>query len=132
MRALELKGTGQAAAGFTDIPADAYYRNELAIAKQLGLITGYADNSFRPDRPVSRQEMMVLAARALAAAGKEAAGSGSLDAYADAAEVSEYAAESASLLVKAGVVTGKNGLLAPDDTLTRAEAAVIVYRIWGL
>ncbi|WP_310832211.1 endo-1,4-beta-xylanase [Paenibacillus pedocola] len=132
VRALELKGTGQAAAGFTDIPADAYYSNELVIAQQLGIVNGYADNSFKPGSGISRQEMMVIAARALAAAGKETSGSGSLNAYADAAEVSDYAVDSVSLLVKSGIVTGKNGKLAPEDTVTRAEAAVIVYRIWGL
>ncbi|MDF9843838.1 MULTISPECIES: endo-1,4-beta-xylanase [unclassified Paenibacillus] len=133
VRALELKGTGTAATGFGDVPAGAYYGSELAIAQQLGIITGYADGTVRPDNPISRQEMMVIAARALAAAGKAAASSsGSLNAYPDAAQVAGYAADSVSLLVKAGVVAGKNGLLAPGDTLTRAEAAVIVYRIWGL
>ncbi|MNE69009.1 Endo-1,4-beta-xylanase A precursor [compost metagenome] len=76
---------------------------------------------------------MVIAARALKAAGKAAtSSSGSLNAYPDAAQVAGYAADSVSLLVEAGIVAGKSGLLAPKDTLTRAEAAVIVYRIWGL
>ncbi len=133
VRALELKGTGTAAPGFGDVPAGAYYGSELAIAQQLGIITGYADGTVRPDSPITRQEMMVIAARALAAAGTAATDSGgSLAAYPDAAQVAGYAADSVSLLVEAGVVAGKNGLLAPGDTLTRAEAAVIVYRIWGL
>jgi endo-1,4-beta-xylanase len=76
--------------------------------------------------------MMVIAARALAAAGIEASGSGSLDAFSDAAEVSGYAKDSITLLVRSGIVSGKNGQLMPGDTLTRAEAAVIVYRIWNL
>jgi len=36
------------------------------------------------------------------------------------------------LLIKSGVVNGKNNRIAPNDTLTRAEAAVILYRIWKL
>ncbi|WP_042203968.1 endo-1,4-beta-xylanase [Paenibacillus camerounensis] len=132
VKALELKGTGSAASGFSDVPAGTDYSNGLAIAQQLGIISGYADGTVRPDNPISRQEMMVIAARALKAAGKEAAGSNSLAAYPDASQVAGYAADSASLLVEADVVAGKNGLLAPGDTLTRAEAAVIVFRIWGL
>lgn len=132
VRALELKGTGQAAANFSDAPADAYYSSELAIAKQMGLITGYADNTFQPDSPISRQDMMVTAARALAAAGKAYSASGNLATYTDAAEVSGYAKDSIASLVQYGIVNGKNGMLAPGDTLTRAEAAVIVYRIWEL
>lgn len=132
VKALELKSTGQASAAFSDVQQDAYYSVELAIAKQLGLITGYGDNTFRPDSPISRQDMMVIAARALAAAGKEASGSGGLEAYPDAAEVSGYAKDSLAALVNYGIVSGRNGRLAPEDTLTRAEAAVIVYRVWGL
>lgn len=133
VRALELKGTAQGGtAAFSDVQRDAYYSSELASAKQLGIVSSYADHTFRPDDHISRQDMMVLAARALAAAGKETGGSGTLDAFPDAAEVSGYAADSVSLLVASGIVAGKNGKLAPGDTLTRAEAAVIVYRIWGL
>ncbi|MNC27226.1 Endo-1,4-beta-xylanase A precursor [compost metagenome] len=132
VRALELKGTGQERAAFSDVRNKAYYSKELAVAKQLGIISGYGDNTFQPDSMISRQDMMVIASRALAAAGKEAGGSGTLDAYSDAGQISDYAKDSLAALMKYGIVNGKNGKLAPNDPLTRAEAAVIVYRIWKL
>lgn len=132
VRALELKGTGTDAAMFSDVPADAYYYNELAIAKGLGIATGFEDNTFKPVSSISRQDMMVLITRALAVIGKQLPAGGSLDAYSDAASVAGYAQASAIALVKAGVVTGNGGKLAPNDQLTRAEAAVILYRIWKL
>lgn len=132
VRALELKGRGQDQAAFSDVQMGAYYSKELAAAKQLGIVSGYEDNTFRPDHAISRQDMMVIAARALAAAGKKASGSGTLSAYSDADQISDYAKESLASLVKYGIVNGKNGKLAPGDSLTRAEAAVIVYRIWKL
>jgi endo-1,4-beta-xylanase len=132
MRVLELRGTGQAGTGFSDVQNSAEYSSELAAAKQLGIVFGYADNIFKPDSPVSRQEMMVIAARALQAAGIEAHGNGTMEAYSDAGQISAYARDSLAALLKYGIVNGKDGKLAPGDTLTRAEAAVILYRIWKL
>lgn len=132
LKVLELKATAESGAGFSDVGNHAEHFKELAAAKQLGIVTGYADNSFKPDSTISRQEMMVIAARALKSAGIAAHGSGTLDAYADAERISAYAKDSLEALLKYGVVNGKNGRLAPDDTLTRAEAAVILYRIWKL
>ncbi|SFT22137.1 endo-1,4-beta-xylanase [Paenibacillus sp. BC26] len=132
VRALELHGTGKEGTMFGDIEPSAYYYSELVIAKELGIATGFENNTFLPDSTISRQDMMVLTARALAAAGKPVGIGGSLDAYADAATISGYAQDSAAALVKAGIVNGKNGNLAPHASLTRAEAAVILYRIWNL
>jgi endo-1,4-beta-xylanase len=75
--------------------------------------------------------MMVLAVRALAAAGKKVDARGKLDAYSDAASISDSAKDSVAALVKSGIVNGKNGKIAPNDLLTRAEAAVILYRFWN-
>ena len=132
VRVLELKGTGKSAALFSDVQKTDYYYDELVIAKELGIATGFEDDTFRPNIEVSRQDMMVLTARALAASGQQIKASGTLNAYLDEASISSYAKDSALLLVKFGVVNGKNDRIAPNDTLTRAEAAVILYRIWKL
>ncbi|QAY67270.1 endo-1,4-beta-xylanase [Paenibacillus protaetiae] len=132
VRALELKGSGQSVSMFSDVHDTDYYYEELAIAKELGIAAGYEDNTFKPNSTISRQDMMVLTARALEAAGKPLAAGGTLAAYPDAAQVAGYAEESAAALVQAGIVNGKGSIIAPADSLTRAEAAVILYRIWSL
>ncbi|MDQ8735033.1 endo-1,4-beta-xylanase [Paenibacillus sp. LHD-38] len=132
VRALGLQGTGKNEVMFSDVLETAYYYDELVIAKELGIATGFGDHTFKPNSDISRQDMMVLTTRALEAAGKQLEPSGALDAYPDAASISDYAKDSAAGLVKSGVVNGKNGKIAPNDSLTRAEAAVIVYRIWHL
>ncbi|RCX18650.1 S-layer family protein [Fontibacillus phaseoli] len=130
---LELKGTPQGeAATFSDVQPKSYYSDELVIAKGLGIVNGYADNTFKPNSPISRQEMMVLTARALAAAGKQAEGSAALESYSDAAQIADFAKSSAAALVKSGIINGKDGKIAPTEALTRAEAAVVLYRIWKL
>lgn len=118
---------------FSDVPEDAYYFKELAIAKRLGIVTGYSDKMFHPDSYISRQEMMVLAARTLNVAGKTLSTEDVVNHFTDADSISEYAQESIATLVNSGIVKGmSNGQIALNKSSTRAEAALIVYRMWKL
>lgn len=132
VRALGLKADVSSTSMFNDVQDNASYYEELAIAKTLGIATGFNDNTFKPDSSISRQDMMVLTVRALAKAGKQLEEAGSLDSFSDADYVAPYAKAQAEALVQSGIINGKNGKLAPQDSLTRAEAAVILYRIWKL
>jgi endo-1,4-beta-xylanase len=76
--------------------------------------------------------MMVLTAKALKAAGKQPSSSGNLTSYSDAASISTYAVDSVTSLVGSGIVNGKDGKIAPTESLTRAEAAMVLYRIWEM
>lgn len=132
VRALELKGPGANTAAFSDVQPTAYYAQAVAIAKELGIASGFEDNMFKPGSSISRQDMMVLTAKALKAAGKQSAGSGNLAPYSDTASISAYAVDSVTSLVGSGIVNGKGGKIAPTESLTRAEAAVILSRIWNM
>ena len=132
VRALELKGSGTNAATFSDVQPTAYYAQAVAVARELGIASGFEDNTFKPGSSITREDMMVLTARALKAAGKPSAGSGNLASYSDAASISTYAKDSAAFLVGRGIINGKNDKIAPADSLTRAEAAMILYRIWKM
>ncbi|MCR8659773.1 endo-1,4-beta-xylanase [Paenibacillus endoradicis] len=132
VRSLELQGNGKNTTMFSDVSANAYYYKELVIAKELSIVSGYGDNTFKPNDHISRQDMIVLASRALTIAGKQIESGGTLDAYSDAESIATYAKDDITKLVKLGIVDGKNGKIAPNDSLTRAEAAVILYRIWNL
>ncbi|SEL61694.1 endo-1,4-beta-xylanase [Paenibacillus sp. OK003] len=132
VRALELKGTGTNTAPFSDVQPTAHYAEAVAIAKELGIASGFEDNTFKPGNSISRQDMMVLTAKALKAAGKQSAGNGNLASYSDAASISTYAMDSVASLVGSGIVNGKDGKIAPAEPLTRAEAAVILYRICNM
>lgn len=132
VRALELKGKNTNTAAFSDVQPTAYYAQAVAIAKELGIASGFEDDTFKPGSSISRQDMMVLTAKALKAAGKPSAGSGNLTPYSDAASISTYAVDSVTSLVGSGIVNGKGGKIAPTESLTRAEAAVILSRIWNM
>ena len=50
---------------FTDVPEDAWYAEALRWAAGAGVIRGFADGSFRPDRPLTRAEAVEMLFRAL-------------------------------------------------------------------
>lgn len=78
--------------------------------------------------------MMVLTMRALELKGLLGGSAADVDLnrYNDRYLISSYAKTSISALVKKGLVVGSNGLLNPMGNASRAEAAVLLYKIYNL
>ena len=57
---------------FNDVSASYWAANAIAICAKLGWITGYPDGTFRPDRNVTRAELMAMINRATGRAPKSA------------------------------------------------------------
>jgi hypothetical protein len=51
-------------ASFKDVPANAWYAKQVAAAVKAGIVSGFADGSFRPDEVITREQMAILIARA--------------------------------------------------------------------
>lgn len=50
---------------FVDVPEDAWYKEHVYTAVSEGYISGYEDNTFRPNNPITRQEATVILSRIL-------------------------------------------------------------------
>lgn len=132
VRAFKLKA--DFTSNFEDVDPSAYYYEALGIAKQLGLAKGVDGKSFQPQQKISRQDMMVLIYKVFKMSDKNMK-PGSWDDirhFADASEVSGYALESFAALVKEGIIVGSGNQLHPLDHATRAETAVILFKLLGL
>lgn len=115
---------------FRDVQSTAYYYQAVGIAKKLGIATGKGDNLFMPKENITRQDMMVIISRALKISGKQLGDSTSdLSGFKDSSKVANYAVNAAAQFVKAGIVKGNDGNINPEGTATRAETAVIMYRV---
>jgi hypothetical protein len=127
-RALELDQP--ASDNFSDVIPGSYYYDAIASAKAAGIALG-SHGLFYPDGKLSRQDAAVLLARALSADGHAlpAASAADLSGYSDADSVSSYAAEGVAALVNAGILQGSGGALYPKRMISRAEMAVILYRV---
>ena len=64
--------TTRAANYFNDVTANYWAANAIAVCAKLGWITGYPDGSFRPDKNVTRAELMAMINRATGRAPKSA------------------------------------------------------------
>ncbi|WP_048744666.1 S-layer homology domain-containing protein [Paenibacillus sp. P22] len=139
-RALKLPEASASAAGkapFKDVPADSWYSQAVAAAAEAGLISGTGGGAFEPSRALTRQELAVMAMRALLLLGTfeepDAAETASLlGAYKDGGKTAPYARISLAGLLQAGILSGlPDRMLAPAQPATRAQAAVLLLRLLG-
>ncbi|GBF75734.1 hypothetical protein PA598K_04162 [Paenibacillus sp. 598K] len=128
---LQLQGSGDDAASFSDVDPDSEYRVAIGTAYALGIVQGRGDGRFGTQDPISRQEMATLLYRALPELGQ----TGDLSqapAFIDQGAISVYAREAVEALHAAGAIGGyPDGRFLPQRLATRAEAAAIFYRIWS-
>ncbi len=121
--------------GFSDVSTAGWYHEELGAAVKAGIITGYDDGTFRPDDPVTREQVATMLARALESAGRagltdEAAGQ-VLANFSDGGAVSAWARRGLAQAINEGIMRGKTAmLLAPGARTTRAEAVAKIARYW--
>jgi len=121
--------TGKGASlSFTDVKAKAWYADAVGWAVEKGLVTGYEDNTFRPNANVLRQELAVLFARFLDFYFIELPEE-STATLADSKKFPGWAADSINKLCLTGLVGGdQNGKFNPKASATRAEIATILTR----
>lgn len=120
------------AASFTDVLPGQLHAGVVGAAFKAGLINGYEDGTFRPGDPVTREEMVVMAARAVKALGFTAEVSdvdAALAKFNDRRLISEWAKEAVAAATEAGMINGSElGDFSPFDHATRAEATLMVTR----
>ncbi|CAI6082069.1 S-layer homology domain-containing protein [Cohnella sp. JJ-181] len=126
---------------FTDVKADAWYAGAVSAAAELGIARGRPDGSFGIRDEISRQDMAVMMERALRLAGVRTGdddeatptGNPSAFAFADSDAIAPYARDAVDALHAAGILTGVGGdRIAPAKPATRAQAAVMLYRLYRL
>ncbi|OMF28079.1 hypothetical protein BK133_18865 [Paenibacillus sp. FSL H8-0548] len=129
---LELRA--KSTSNFDDVKAGVYYYDAVAIAKELGITTGVGNNKFNPTDKISREEMMAFVSRAMKLTKKLSVQGSFTDivSYTDAGLVSSYAVDDVATLIKAGIIKGSNNMINPRGAATRAEIAVLIYRLYNL
>ena len=114
---------------FADVSETDYFAKELAIARNTGMVSGVGDNKFAPRQSIKRCDMMLMVYRVLKDSDTLVGADIIRPQYADFDSVPDYAKEAVSALISAGLVNGKNNLIAPNDNTTRAEVAVLLKRV---
>ncbi|WP_246070580.1 alpha-amylase family glycosyl hydrolase [Paenibacillus kobensis] len=126
---------GTAEAAFKDVPAGAWYAEDVNAAYALGLVTGLSTDRFAPNERITRQQIAVMMARAAAIAGfasKEDGSNGAqvLDGLTDRAGIAAWADEAVRFVVGEGLMQGDaSHRFHAESSATRAEAAVVLARL---
>ena len=117
------------ASSFADVAAGSYYADAVAWAAANGIVNGVSETSFAPDDSITREQLAAILYRYASYKGYDVTASGSLNAYADAAQVSSYAAAAMQWANVEGLITGVTGTtLDPQGSATRAQVATILMR----
>lgn len=102
-----------------------WYYDAVMWAASKGIVTGYEDGTFQPDREVSRQEMVTMLKRyadfenVLTDEVTQ-----TLEEFPDAEET--WATDAFAWAVQNGIIDGKDGKLAPADMTRRCEIAKVI------
>lgn len=121
------------ATGFDDTPGDQYYSSYVAWANTNGIVKGYEDGTFKPDKTVSRQEAMqiILNYSNYKEIGPQGAWAVNVD-YADAEEIGESFSDAAMWnVIGQYILADENNNIRPDEEMTRAEAAYAMNVLCG-
>jgi len=117
-----------ASADFADVDSSAWYYSYVASALKAGIVNGVGDGRFGVGQNISRQDIAVIAFRALAIAKGENEVS-----FDDFDSIADYAKDAVDALSSQGIINGMgDGSFAPNANATRAQAAKILYELYKL
>lgn len=109
---------------FNDVNENDWFAGYASAAYEAGIIKGDEKGSFNPHANITRQEMAVMSVRAFDIE------DGDDSAFADNADIAEWARTAVCAASKAGIVTGMdNNMFMPNNNASRAQAAVVIYRL---
>ena len=115
---------------FPDTPKSAWYADYLGWAEKNGLAKGYPDGTFRPDAPITRQEMVEMFGRFISFKLIRSTKDPKIDSFTDTDMIPDWAAGSVEKLRDFGLISGdENGRFNPTSNATRAELAKIASQL---
>jgi len=118
-------------ASYRDVGAGVWYADAVRAASEAGLVSGFEDGTFRPGQTITREQMVVMLMRALAYTGAtRKADHAALERFGDATDVSSWAREAVAAALGHGLMQGvAETVIGPQSPATRAESAVMLYRL---
>lgn len=115
---------------FSDVPNNTWYTDAVIWANTNGIVAGIDDETFAPNRSVTREQMAAFLYRYCVRYKKINplfTTGATLSDFKDAGKISTYAVEAMDWCVQHGVLSGMgDGILDPKGTSRRAQLAVIL------
>lgn len=107
---------------YSDVAYGKWYNNPISTMSALGIITGYPDGTFKPNKPITRAEFAAIAARF------DETQSGKSATFSDV--IGHWAAKEIGIAYYNDWIKGyPDGTFKPDQNITRAEAMTMINRV---
>jgi len=103
-------------------------KSAIDALANAGIVGGYGDGTFAPDKTITREEMIIIISRIvnLQAAAKDT----TKGEFSDLERANSYAVEAIKAAAQAGIINGKpNNSFDPQGQATRAEALTIIMNV---
>lgn len=115
-------GTFTTSNTYSDVAYGKWYNNPISTMSALGIITGYPDGTFKPNKPITRAEFAAIAARF------DETQSGKSATFSDV--IGHWAAKEIGIAYYNDWIKGyPDGTFKPDQNITRAEAMTLINRV---
>lgn len=115
------------AATFTDMPADPQAAQAIENAVKNGLISGYEDNTFRPDNNIKRSEMAVIITQAC-----KVTEEGNISKFVDLNQGKWYDAPMAKAYEMGAFSGDDQNRMNPDNFITFQECFTVLSQVFDL
>lgn len=118
---------------FTDVQKGLWYTDAIVWAAENDVVTGFPDNTFRPDENITRQDLAVM----IHSAAGDPKVQASLADYPDQASVGSWATDAIQWAVSSGIITGNRAadgtlILDPTGKATRAQTATMLMQCFTM
>ena len=118
-----------ASQSFGDVDPKEWYADPVGWGVTNKIVNGYEDNTFRPDSPVTRQELAALIARFITFKGQSFPENPLVSSFKDQKSIAPWALESVEKVRLCGIIGGdEKGNYNPESNATRAEIATMIKR----
>ncbi|WP_458411770.1 S-layer homology domain-containing protein [Schinkia sp. CFF1] len=117
----------QAAGNFSDVNSDAFYSKAVNELASKGIIGGYSDGTFQPNKQVTRAEAAKILAYDLGLTSKQA-----ISNFTDVNERDWFFQPVTALAASRGIGGYEDDTFKPNKTITRAEMASLLVKAYGL
>jgi hypothetical protein len=124
----------QAIANYPDVDENKWYYPHVAAATKHGIMTGRKNGKLDPNGSLTREEMSAMVTRTMKVLEKRNVIENPatfLGSFSDSGKASPFAMEPMASLVQAGILQGANSKIKPKTNTSRAEAALVMYRLFN-
>jgi len=113
---------------FTDVPLDYWSYPQVKAVEDASIVKGYADGTYKPTDPVTRDQMAVYISRALAGGDASVPSFTGTPSFSDV-DASNWALKYVQYAVSKAVVKGySDGTYKPTDQVDRGQMSVFIAR----